>query len=129
MGYKMQLIRFFGWTIALIFVSIFSISVFANKKAFEEAMAAQYEKEILHKSSYINTSITNSQVIVLARLLQNNTYIADLNISGGPAFEDSGVEALAKMIEQNTTLISLNLSNRYISYFGMERIIEALGKN
>ena len=72
----------------------------------------------------LGNKITDAGAKALAQMLEHNTTLEVLDLSGNVSISAHGIKSLAKVLETNTTLASLNLSGTNIK----QQACEALGR-
>ena len=72
----------------------------------------------------LGNNISDAGAKDLAQMLEHNTTLEVLDLSGNVSISAPGIKSLAKVLETNTTLVSLNLSGTNIK----QQACEALGR-
>jgi len=73
--------------------------------------------------------VTDHNAQALHKMLQKNTTLKSLNLSGNRNIKDTGVECISSGISENTSLIVLNLRNCGITGLGAKHLAEMLAHN
>lgn len=73
--------------------------------------------------------VTDQNEQALHKMLQKNTTLKSLNLSGNKNFKDAGVQCICSGISENANLIVLNLRNCSITTLGAKHLAEMLAHN